>query len=237
MSQIDFAVAILLMITVLTYSFLSVSNKLTSDFNLFTSKKLSESESSLSKQLFEMQDNKSLMSNFKKIRVLFNEIGGYSHTETMNVTITPVVGKIHVYDNFLNEISSTALGNAVNVTVSFKLDFSSGEKKYVNIIYDDVPTNKITYTSNITQTNVTSIILSEEDFPVLSQGRCSKLKALNYEQAKNQFGFYNDFRITDCEYGGALPSSSNIIVKSIPLIIENMSTGKIYSNFVKLKVW
>jgi hypothetical protein len=238
MSQIDFAVAFLLMITVLTYSFLSVSNKLTNDFNTFTAKKLEKSASSLSKQLFEIQDNKSLISNFKKIQVSFIEIGGYQHTETMNVTITPVVGKIHVYDNFLNETSSTNTSDGNNITISFNLGFSPNEKKYINIIYDDIPTNKITYTSNITTTNVTSIILSEEDYKVLSQDKCSILKSLSYEEAKNQFGFSDNFEsnITECEYGGKMPSQSNIIVKSVPLIIEQ-SNGTLYSNFVKLKVW
>ena len=237
MSQIDFAVAILLMISVLTYSVISVSSKLTNDFNTFTAKKLEDSASSLSKQLFKIQDNKSLVSNFKKIQVSFQEIGGYQHTilEQMNITITPVVNKIHVYDNFLNEISSTNLSNGNNITVSFNLSFSANEKKYVNIFYDDVPTTSIAYTSNITETNVTSVILSEEDVYVLSQQRCSNLKALSYEEAKNKFGFSDNFRISECEYGGEL-SRSNIIVKSIPLLIEN-STGTLYSNFVKLKVW
>jgi hypothetical protein len=236
MSQVDFAIAILLMITVLTYSLISVSNKLTNDFNLFTSKRLYESEYSLSRQLFNIQDNKSLISNFKKIQVVFQEIGGYQHTETMNVTITPAISKIHVYDNFLNEILSTSINNGNNVTVSFNLDFSSNEKRYVNIIYDDVPTNKITYTSNIIQTNVTSIILSEEGFQVLSQGRCSNLNALSYEEAKNQFGFYDNFNIEGCNYGGNVPLSSNILIRSIPLIIEN-NYGTLYSNFVKIRVW
>ena len=235
MSQIDFAVAILLMISVLTYSVISVSSKLTNDFNTFTAKKLEESASSLSKQLFKIQDNKSLVSNFKKIQASFQEIGGYQHMETMNVTITPVVNKIHVYDNFLNETQSVNSSNTDNITVSFNLSFSANEKKYVNIFYDDVPTNKINYTSNITETNVTSVILSEEDSYVLSQQRCSNLKALSYEEAKNKFGFSDNFRISECEYGGE-PSLSNIIVKSIPLLIEN-STGTLYSNFVKLKVW
>lgn len=236
MSQIDFAVAILLMISVLTYSIISVSSKLTNDFNTFTAKKLEDSASSLSKQLFKIQDNKSLVSNFKKIQASFQEIGGYSHMETMNVTITPVVNKIHVYGNFFNEIPSTNYTTPDNITVSFDLSFSANEKKYVNIFYDDVPTTSIAYTSNVTETNVTSVILSEEDVYVLSQERCNKLKSLSYEDAKNKFGFSDNFRISECEYGGELPLTANIIAKSIPLLIEN-STRTLYSNFVKLKVW
>jgi hypothetical protein len=238
MSQIDFAVAILMMISILTYSIISVSSKLTNDFNTFTTKKLEESASSLSKQLFKIQDDKSLISNFKKIQVSFQEIGGYLHSnpEQMNISITPVVNKIHVYDNFLNEIPSTNYTTPDNITVSFYLGFSSNEKKYVNIFYDGAPTSKINYTSNVTETNITSVILSEEDVYVLSNESCSRLKSLSYDEARNQYGFLDNFNVSECDYGIEIPLSANVIVKSVPLLIERQD-GTVYSNFVKLKVW
>jgi hypothetical protein len=236
MSQIDFAIAILLIITVLTYSLVSVSSKLTNDFNTFTAKKLEESTSSLSKQLFKIQDNKSLISNFKKIQASFNEAGGYQHIETVNISITPAVNKIHIYDNFLNEISSTIIDDGIRVNISFELNFNPNENSYVNIFYDDAPTSSITYTSNITETNITSVILSEEDVYVLSQERCSNLKVLSYEEAKSKFGFPDNFYISECEYGGESPFTANIILKSVPLLIEKTG-GTLNSTFVKLKVW
>jgi len=235
MSQIDFAIAILLTISIVTYSLLSVSSKLTNDFNLFTAKKLEESAYSLSKQLFEIKDNKSLITNFKKIQASFLEIGSYSHEEIVDVTITPDVNKIHVYDNFFNEISSSTTNNGDNITVSFILSFSLNERKYANIFYDGT-TTKITYTSNITQTNITSIILSEEDAYVLSQERCSKLKSLSYDEAKSSFGLLDNFNISECDYGGKMTFTINVIVKSMPMLIEQ-SNETIYSNFVKLRVW
>jgi hypothetical protein len=236
MSQIDFAIAILMMISILTYSVISVSSKLTNDFNLFTAKKLEESASSLSKQLFNIQDSKSLISNFKKIQVSFKEIGSYPHTETLSVTITPVVNKIHVYDIFLNKITYSQTDNGDNATISFELSFSSNEKKYVNIFYDDAPTTKITYTSNIIETNITSVILSEEDVYVLSKEKCSILKSLSYNEARDQFGFLNNFNVSECDYGIEIPLTTNVIAKSIPLLVERQDET-LYSNFVKLKVW
>jgi hypothetical protein len=237
MSQIDFAIAILLMISVLTYSVISVSNKLTNDFNIFTAKRLEESASSLSKQFFTIHDGNSLISNFKKIQVSFKEIGSYSHSEALDITITPVVGKIHVYDSFLNEIPSSISDNANNVTVSFDLIFSPDERKHVNIFYDDVPSTKITYTSDILETNVTSVILSEEDVYVLSQERCSELSFLSYEEAKNKFNFFDNFRITSgCVYGSEIPVMANVIVKSFPLLIED-GDETLYIDFARLKVW
>lgn len=236
MSEIDFAVAFLLTLSVLTYSVLSASRNLSNDFTAFKSERLEESASSLSKQLFEIQDNKSLISDFKKIQVAFIEIGSYPHTETMNITVTPTVNKIHVYDNFLNEIQSTTSSSGSNITASFSLNFLPNEKKYINIFYDDVPSQSIDYTSNVTETNVTSMILSEEEVPVLSQQRCLSLKSLSYQEAKSRFGFSDDFHISECDYGGELPATSSIIAKTIPLLIEEAG-GTLYSGSVKLMVW
>jgi hypothetical protein len=234
MTQLDFAVAFLLIITILTYSVVSVSSKLTNDFNTFTVKRLDESASSLSKQLFEINDNKSLISSFKKISASFQEIGSYPHTETINIAITPVVENIHVYDNFLNEIDST-VNNGDNSTVSFNLSLSANEKRYANIFYEGISTS-IAYLDNTTEINISALILSEEEAPVLSQQKCSELKALNHEAARNRFGFLDNFNITECDYGLGAPETANIIVKSIPLLIER-SDGTIYSGFVKLRVW
>ena len=123
MNHIDFAVAFLLLISVLTYSFLYVSSNLSKDFGFYETKRLEQSSNALLKQLFSIRDNKSLISSFKKIQILFLEIGGYEHSETLNITITPVVNKIYVYDNFFNEIPSTILTNENNVTITFNLNF------------------------------------------------------------------------------------------------------------------
>jgi len=238
MSQIDFAIAILMMISILTYSVVSVSSKLSNDFNLFTSKRLEESASSLSKQLFEAQDDDSLISNFKKIQISFQEIGGYQHSspEQLNITITPVVNKIHVYDDLFNEIEPTISDDGIRVSISFSLSFSSNEKKYVNIFYEGTPTSNIDYTNNELENNITSVILSEDDVYVLSKQKCSRLKNLNYNEARNQFGFLNNFNVSECDYGIQTPLATNVIVKSTPLLVEGQD-GALYSRFVKLKVW
>jgi light-regulated signal transduction histidine kinase (bacteriophytochrome) len=233
MTEIDFAVAFLLIISVLTYSIVSVSNKLSNDFNLFTEKKLEESASSFSKQLLKIQDEKSLISSFKKIQASFQEIGSYSHTESLSITITPLVDKIHVYDNYLNEIPSTVSNNVDNVTISFNLDFLTNEKKYVNIFYDGTSSN-IAYTSD--ENNITSTILSEEDVYILSQQRCSGLKALSYEETRDKFGLLDNFNISECDHGYTAPDTANVIVKSVPVLIEK-SDGTLYLDFVRVKVW
>lgn len=234
MSQIDFAIAILMMVSILTYSVISISNKLSNDFNLFTAKRLEESASSLSKQLFNIRDNKSLISNFKKIQASFKEVGSYPHTESLTISVIPVVSKIYVYDNFFNEVLSTISDDGTKVNISFSLSFSPNENKYVNILYEDIPTDNIDYTSS--ENNITSVILSEEDVYVLSKEKCSRINGLSYNEARDQFGFLNNFNVSECDYGIEIPITTNVIAKSIPLLVERQDE-KLYPSFVKLKVW
>lgn len=237
MAHIDFAIAFVVVFTMVSYSILIVSSTITKDFDYFTTKEIEKSQDSLSKQLFETLDNKSLVSNFKKIQVSFQEIGAYQHTENLNISIRPIVEKVHVYNQTMHEIpsSNSTTGNYVNI--SFGLDFSANQINYVNIFYSGDQTEEIIYNSNITQTNVTARILSEKDVYVLSQDRCSLLQGLDYEQAKNNFGFEHRFRIDNhCVYGEEPPIATDIIVKSVPILVEK-TDGTIYPELVTIKVW
>jgi hypothetical protein len=180
-----------------------------------------------------------LISDFKKIQIVFEEIGGYPHSnEQLNISITPIVNKIHVYDRSMNEITSNTFTSSDNITVYFHLDFLPNEKKYVNIFYYGNPTTTIDYINNYLDNNITGRIISEEDVAVLSKEKCSKLKALSYEDVRNVFGFTDNFRIQsdECEYGQEQPIT-NIIKKAVWLFIENKTDERIYSGYVKLLVW
>lgn len=239
MTQIDFAVGLLLTLIVVTYSTLSISSVVSNDFNFFTSKRLDQSASSLYKQLFEIQDNKSLISNFKKIQVEFIDIGGYPHTERLNITISPIVNKIHVYNKSMSEIPSNKFTTTENITVSFLVPMHANGKTYMDIFYYGSPTSKIVYTSNILETNVTARILSEEDVAVLSKERCSNLKALSYQEARSSFGFIDNFKIdsNDCKYGEEPSTTSSVVIKFIYMLIENKTDESLYSGNIKLSVW
>jgi hypothetical protein len=233
MNEVDFAIAFLLTMSVLTYSVVSVSNKLTGDFNLFTEKRLQESASSLSRQLLEVDDNKSLISNYKKIQASFQENGGYSHTESINLTIAPLVSKVHAYDSLMNEIPSTVANNVGSVSLSFDIYFLPDEKKYVNVFYEGAPTSALSFE---TGSNVSGVVLSEEDFYVLSQTKCSGLKSMSYGDAKNAFGITDNFNVSGCDYGFNPPGTANVIVRSTSMMIER-SDGTLYSDFVRIEVW
>jgi hypothetical protein len=228
MAQIDFAVAFVVIFMMVSYSVFFVSNTLAKDFDYFNEKELEESSDSMSDQLFYTMDNKSLVYDFKKMQILFEEIGGYQHTESITISIG-LVGKAHVYNLTMGEVqSSYASGN-----ISFDLEFLENEKKYVSIIYDGNAEN-VTYVGG---GNVTAKILYEDIVSVLSQDRCGLLKSLPYNESKNIFGMSHNFRIDNhCVYGENPPTDADIIVKSVPVIIENQD-GTVYPDYVTLKVW
>jgi len=237
MAEIDFAVAFIVIFAMIVYAVLIVSSTITKDFNYFTAKELEISQDSLSKQLFETLDSKSLISNVKKIQILFNETGGYYHTENLKISIKPIMSKIHVYNHSMNEIPSSTFTTGDYINITFDLNFLANEIKYVNIFYFESESEEIFYNNNITEDNVTARILSEEDIIVLSQDKCNSLKGLSYDEAKNNFGFIHNFRIDNfCKYGEEPPFAANIIVKSVPLLVEK-GDETVYPEHITLKVW
>ena len=127
-------------------------------------------------------------------------------------------------------------GDYVNVTFDLE-NILANEKRYVNIFYFGYKTDEIVYNNNITETNISARILSEEDVVVLSLDKCSYLQGLTFDETKNNFGFIHNFRIDNyCEYGEEPPFAANIIVKSVPLLVEQVD-GTIYPEYITLKVW
>jgi len=237
MTQIDFVIAFVLIISIIYFAISFVSSNFSNELSVFETNELKESASSMQTYLFEILDDKSLVTDAKKIKILFKEIGGYQHMEEqMNISIEPLVNKVHVYDNFMNEISSESSINGNRILVSFRLNFDQNEEKRISIFYFDDPTTDIDYLSF--DNNVTSRILSEEKVIVVSKEKCSKLKSLEYEDVRNIFGFDHQFKInlTDCDYGPEPPEAANVIVKSVPLLIEKPNE-LISSENARIMVW
>ena len=135
MAHIDFAIAFVVVFTMIAYSVFIVSSTITKDFSYFNEMEIEMAQDSLSKQLFETLDNKSLITNFKRIQISFEEIGEYQHTETLNISIKPIVEKIKVYNQTMHEIASINTTEGSYANISFDMQFSANEVKYVNIFY------------------------------------------------------------------------------------------------------
>ncbi|MFH0928735.1 MAG: hypothetical protein V1818_00055 [Candidatus Aenigmatarchaeota archaeon] len=232
MAQIDFAVAFVVIFIMISYATFFVSNALTGDFEHYETKKLEASRDSLANQLFKNLDSNSLMTSLKRTQIVFEDVGGYTHTETLNISFEPAVSDVHVYNLTMGEIASDVSDGAV----SFELGFAPGMKSHITIIHSGSAEN-VSYASNITANNITAVILSESDVLVLSQEKCSDLQSISYSESKSNLGMENHFRIdSHCVYGENTPEAGNIIVRNIPVMIENAS-GAIYTDYITLKVW
>lgn len=231
MSEIDFAVAFVMTLSIVSFSVISVSNKLSSDFNLFNEKKVEASSLYLSGQLFGLQDENSLVDKLGKIDASFQEVGLYPHTETFNITLSPRVGDIHVYDNTMREINSNVENTSTGTSVLFALSFLSGEKKYASLIFSGSD-GDVSFTS---PANITSTVVSGGSVYALSFQKCSDLRLQDYNYTKEKLGFSGNFKISVCDYGLS-PPNANVIVKAVPILIQRQD-GSIYSDIVRLSVW
>ncbi|MFQ6020767.1 MAG: hypothetical protein ACE5J4_01970 [Candidatus Aenigmatarchaeota archaeon] len=230
MSQIDYAVASALIITVIFFSIFFTSSSYSSEINMLRVNELKESASSLSRQLLEND----LISNSKQVKVILEEVGGYEHREQIKISIEPIVQKPHVYDEFFNEIPSTKKIAGNKIIISFWSDFKPYEKKRVKILFFG-NSQILDYLSG--GIDVNARILSEQKINVISQDKCLYFKNLDYSEIKDLLGFEHQFKIniSDCVFG-LNPPEANVIIKSIPVLIEK-SDEIIYPEYSKVIVW
>jgi hypothetical protein len=236
MTNIDFVVGFILIIGVVSFIIYFVTNAFSNEFNAFNVNELKESASSLERQLFDIKDDKSLISTIREIQTVLTEINGTDHTEKIEISIEPSVNKVHVYDVFMNEIPSTVSQISGKIVVSFWMSLTANEKKRVNIFYFGDSVKNINYLSS--GNKITVRILSDKELNIVSQEKCSKLKNRAYDETKKIFGFQHQFQINldGCSYGIESPLTANIIVKSVSVLFE-MPNELIYNKLVQLKVW
>lgn len=235
MSHIDFAIGFVLIISTIFALFYFVTNSVSNNVNGFSANEIKESSSSLGRYLFDINDEKSLVSTFRELQAILNETNSTGHTEEIRISIMPQVSKVKVYNSTMDEIASFSYQLPGETTVSFTLSFSANEIKRVNIFYVGSPASDIDYLTN--QNNITLRMLSDKGLNVVSQQKCSNLNSYPYETAKKIFGLKNDFRVEveNCNYG-LQSTGGNVITRSIPVIFES-TNGLLSSKLVRLLVW
>jgi hypothetical protein len=233
MTDIDSTMAFVLILTVLTFVIFYASSYFSTETGLLGSVELRKSSDFLTTQLFQTFDN-SLLDTGKKIQILFKEEQDRDHQETLQVSIEPVVNKIHVYDKFLNEIPSSTQISGDQVIVTFSLSFGRNEEKRIDILYFGRKTSNIEYLSG--GTGISAKILSEKEVNLVSQDRCSKLGS-DYDNTRTILGFDQQFRVdlTDCSFGPN-PPDANVILSSYPVLVEKLN-GLISPELARVSVW
>ena len=135
---------------------------------------------------------------------------------------------LQAYDSNMIPIFSYEDGQ----NISFALDFSGSQKRYVNIIYSGSASN--ISLDNIQ--NITERVVFENKFVVLAKQKCDNMKSLSYDYVRELLGQGHNFRIDGgCDFGPQPPSDASVIVRRMPILIEGNST--LESGFVTLKVW
>jgi uncharacterized protein YbcI len=236
MSQIDFIVGFVLIISTIFLIVYFISNYISNDVSTFNVNELQKSSSSLKRHLFDINDDKSLVSSTRELQAVLIETNGTAHTEEIRISIQPQVNKVHVYDTFMTEISSTSSQLPGETILSFQQDFDAYEEKRINIFYFGDAVNNINYLS--TENNISLIILSDKELNVVSQEKCSNFQGKSYEETKKIFGFQHQFRIdlNGCDYGSQPPLTANVIVNRIPVLFES-SNELLSAEFANLRVW
>ena len=236
MSHVDFAVGFVLIISAIFLIIYFVSNTISNNINDFSVNELRKSSVSLERYLFEISDDKSLISTFRELQAVLTEVNNTDHTEEIRISIKPQVSRFRVYDNFMNETFSSSQQLSGETILSFSLSFAANEEKRVNIFYFGDSVIDIDYLT--TENNITLRIISDKEVSVVSQEKCSNLESKNYEDTKIIFGFKDQFRLDldDCTYGPEPPITANILLKNIPVILESPDS-LLHAKIARLRVW
>jgi hypothetical protein len=223
MTEVDFAIAFLLIISVITYSVVAVSDRLSSNFATYSEKRIEAAADSLSSQIF---SEDGLMQRFDKIQLRIREIGNFDHVERVTFGL-PGALKIHAYNSTMDEIESTV--SAENVTIVRSL--RSGQSEYIDVIYE----GNVSSISVYAPANVSVTVVFGGEIIALSYAKCQELKSMNYTDAKTRFGFNDYFSLSLCDYGPS-PPNTNIVARSMPLMYED-SDGTMRYAVSRLRVW
>jgi hypothetical protein len=235
MSHIDFAIGFVLIVSTIFMLFYFVSNSVSNNINDFSANEIRESSFSLGRYLFDIGDEKSLVSTFRELQAVLDETNGTSHTEEIKISIKPQVSKVKVYNSSMAEITSSSTQSPGETIVSFTLSFAPNENKNVKVVYSGNSASRIDYLNP--ENNITLRMLSDEELNVVSQQKCSDFKSRSYDTIRGMFGFKNDFRLDleNCNYGPQ-PTVGNIITRNVPVIFES-SNGLLVSKLARLSVW
>jgi hypothetical protein len=234
MSQIDFIIGFILIISALFLIINFISNSISNNVSEYSIIEIEESSLSLEKYLFKINDDKSLISTVKQLQAFLIETNGTDHTEEIRILINPQISKVRVYNITMSEIPS--IYSQSSGELYFDQYFNAYQEIRVNIFYFGDPIKNIDYIS--TDNNISLRILSDKKINIVSQEKCSNLRNRDYEDTKNIFGFQNQFRLylDSCNYGLEPPLTSNVILKNIPIFFES-SNGLLNAEIARLRIW
>jgi len=217
MGQIDFIMAMLVIIAIVSFSIFYVSGNFTNQLEEMSVLELRQTSKILEKIMFDDL----LQEDMKLMKASFEETDGSSHTETIILTFTGTADDLNIYTDEMNHVIA-AVGNEI----TFDISIGANEIKYYNIIYSGTVSG-VSYNN---AENITASILSEQDYLVVSEQACFDL---DYDEFREDF--YHNFRIKigSCELG-LDPPEATVVARNVPIVLN---TGIVQKEFANILVW
>lgn len=213
MTQIDFIMAIVITLGVITFSIYYVSTDFTNQMNEMSITELKSSADVLENQL--MQDITEDMT-VRKIR--FEEISGKEHTESIVfISLGMIKDEYKVYEG--KNLITSGIG-----TVTIPITLAPNQVRYFDVYYSGVRGIRDITGDN----NVTVRALSEQLYSVVSEDLCKKIK---YDEMRKIINHNFKIKIGTCDIG-LEPPKETIIVNSFPVVLKTME-----STTAKIMVW
>ncbi|MBU3896685.1 MAG: hypothetical protein KJ697_02005 [Nanoarchaeota archaeon] len=213
MTQIDFIMAIVVTLGVISFSIYYVSADYTNQMNEMNIIELKASADVLQNQL--MQDITEDMT-LRKVR--FEEISGETHTESIVfVSLGMIKDEYKVFEG--KNLITSGTG-----TITIPITLSPNQIRYFDVFYSGVRGIR----GIIGDNNVTVRALSEQTYLAVSEDLC---KNIDYDKLRKSIN--NEFKIMigSCEIG-LEPPQETVVVNSFPVVLKSLE-----STSAKIMVW
>jgi hypothetical protein len=235
MTHIDFIIGFILLMSAIFMVMYFATSSISNNVNEVVASDMAESSLALEKYFFGAQNDNILMGYAKEIDVMINERDSLAHTEDVSISIMPGAGNVGLYDDFWNETVTSIIQSSGQTSLSARIDLAPNENKSLKVVYFGEEANEVTYSSS---GNATAVIVAGKEIRVVSQERCSSLSARAYSDVKTSIDFGHNFRIDlpGCSYGPSNPSKANIIIRNVPILLENPD-GTITTAIARLSIW
>ena len=220
MSQVDFIIAIVIIIGVISFSIYFVTGHFSTQLDQMNVLELKQSAKLLENKIFE----NILKDDLNMIKVGFEEIGGYAHKEQIILTVAEDSSKLsqhftQMYDKDFN---------LIDLTFDLTLEANQTEQYYI------FSSENMTDVSHNVVPNITIRALVQQDYPVVYLGNCDNI---DYDIVREEIGHNFKIKAGSCEQG-LEPPEVTVVARTVPVILRHeLKEPAIEKTFANIMVW
>lgn len=210
MSQIDFIVAMAIMIGVISFSVYYASADISTQFDQTNILELKQAAVNVENRLLQRED-------IKIMRARFEDTSSTDHSETIDIDFTGSISDIIMKDDSGNVVASG------DDQISFSIYLPADSVKYYDIFYSGSAIN-IDVSGD---TGISSRFLHEQDYQIVSDD-CTA----DYDLMREEIGHNFRIKFGTCVIGPE-PPEGTIIARSVPVIMR----PDLKSEIANILVW